>query len=617
MVIPYSVICFTCKVYSLLFLSMLTGREVLQVRIRENIISFSLTIGLVAIIGRLFVIQISSPHSFSSTEQDLIKNAERIQQREMVLDTGRGMIVDRVGQPLVGGENLSLLVFPQSSQQISLREEKFAQLAKLIQYPYHEFIQKLTQLTKPTIITNVNGRRPLLQPHIKDKIEALQIPGIFVVKSDHRNIDHPLAMQIIGQVGRSSSHTKKIDTYKKNVGLTGIEATFDSFLEGETKRVLSYITDGRGKALIGKEVRLKEHSTHRPSSHVVVTTLDRNIQERVEQILTDYKVEEGAIVVQEIKTGDIVAVGSRPNKFIEESEQNPWDNRALMEATPGSIFKTVVAMAALEEGIVKADTVFECDGHLESYKLKDHDPKGHGKITFAEAYAKSCNIVFGQVAKKLGGEKLESYAKRLGLNQRIIWTGSLAKGKEDFRQLANEHRGIIFSEEQLKKDHGAAVQTGIGQRDVKLTPLQAANMVTSLFHKGKPLSPRIVTEVQTKDGKVIQRFTNKYLPEAQAFKASTITEMQKMMRMVVKKGTAVSLMQAKWSLAGKTGTAQVGENNQYYHKWMIGYGPFTHPRYSIAVLIRSVEDADDPRAREIFQAVMDHIFLLEEGKGKQ
>lgn len=596
---------------------MLTGGEVLQVRIRGNMISLSLTLGLVVMIGRLFVIQISSPHSFSSMEQDLIKNAQKIQQREMVIDTGRGMIVDRFGQPLVGGENLSLLVFPQSDQQISLREERFAQLAKLIQFPYHEFKQKLTQLTKPTIITNVNGKRPLLQPKIKEKIEALQIPGIFVVKSDYRNIDHPLAMQVIGQVGRSSSKTHQKDTYKKSIGLTGIEATFNSFLEGETKRVLNYITDGRGKALVGKEMHLKEHSVQRTSSHVVVTTLDRNIQERVEQILTDFKVEEGAIVVQEIKTGNIVAVGSRPSTFIGESKQNPWDNRALMEATPGSIFKTVVAMAALEEGLVKADTVFECDGHLKSYKLKDHDPKGHGKITFAEAYAKSCNIVFGQVAQRLGGEKLESYAKRLGLNQKVIWTGPLADGEEDFRQLANEHTGIIFSADHLKKDDGAAVQTGIGQRDVKLTPLQAANMVTSLFHKGKPLRPRVVTEVQTKDGKVTQRFTNQYLPEAKAFKASTITEMQKMMRMVVKKGTAVPLKQAKWALAGKTGTAQVGENNQFYHKWMIGYGPFTHPRYSVAVLVRSTEKADDPRAREMFQSVMDHIFLLEEGKSQQ
>ena len=99
------------------------------------------------------------------------------------------------------------------------------------------------------------------------------------------------------------------------------------------------------------------------------------------------------MVVQEISTGDILAMASRPLPGAGQEGAQPWDNRAIMETVPGSIFKTVVAVAALDTGKVKPGETFVCDGELGRYGLTDSHGKGHGKQTFAEAYANSCNIV--------------------------------------------------------------------------------------------------------------------------------------------------------------------------------------------------------------------------------
>lgn len=564
------------------------------------------------------MIQVVSTRAFSSTELDLIQKANEIHQKEILIDSGRGAIVDRKGQHFVGEVNLHLLVFPQSEQQMKLKEDQFTKLAKFIQYPPMLLQRELTRLTKPTILTTPDRKELVLNSIQKAAIEELRIPGIFVIESDQRMAENKVAQQVIGRIGQSPQITSKRYqeemqsgkyTLESRIGITGLEAAFEPFLHSEAERVLRYTTDGRGKALIGAQVRLKEKKSTDPP-YVVVTTLDKELQAKIDQILAEEQVDEGAVVVQEIQTGKVLAMSSRPSGKNNVQDKNPWDNRAIMEATPGSIFKTVIAIAALEEEIVRPDTVFHCQGHLEKYKLKDEREQGHGKITFAEAYAKSCNIVFGQVAEKLGGEKIEAYARRLGLGQEIIWSGKLFK-EGSFRQLPQEQTGVIFASEELKKDAGAVVQAGIGQRDVKITPLQAANLITALFHRGKTLSPRIVTELRDQNGQVLVSFPNKYLPYSQLLKASTIREMQKMMRMVVKDGTATALMKTKWPVAGKTGTAQVGVENNLYHKWMVGFGPFSHPKYSVAVMIRSVKSSDDARAKKIFQKVMDEIFLLE------
>src|SRR5690606_14805766 len=134
----------------------------------------------------------------------------------------------------------------------------------------------------------------------------------------------------------------------------------------------------------------------------------------------------------------------------------PWDHRAFMEATPGSVFKLLIAIAGLEEGLVDLASPFQCRGVWKQFQLRDADEKQHGKESFAEAFAQSCNLYFGNLSRKLGKKRIEKYAQQMGLNQKIVWAD---KGQ---RQLLNEHKGIIFSPSVKSEDMGAVVQTGIG-----------------------------------------------------------------------------------------------------------------------------------------------------------
>lgn len=595
---------------------------------RSIAVSIVIVLLFAVILARLYMIQVSSTRSFQIVNEqvDLIAMAQTSQNREIVIQSGRGSILDRNGQPFAGGMDWHLLVFPQSEKQFRLHAEKFRKISAIIRYPYEDFRQQLLHLKVPAILSGINGEKITLSPSQREKIEALRIPGIMVVQSDQRMTLNQLAEQVIGQVARSPLLLKKwhSDKIANNhwhpeslIGISGLEQAFEPFLHGEEEQLLIYTADRTGKPLNGMQMSRKNTNRDKEDPpKTLVTTLDKKIQQKVEKILREEKVEDGAVVVQEIRSGDILAMGSAPKGSSDQKEQDPWKNRAVMEATPGSIFKTVVAAAALEQGLVREDTVFHCDGKLDHYHLSDSNPDGHGKITFGEAYAKSCNIVMGTVAKILGPEKLESYARQLGLAQKVLWDGKVFHDSS-FAQLPEEQTGLIFASETDKKDEGVLVQTGIGQRDVRMTPVQAVNMVTSLFHQGKTVEPRLVKEIQDVQGRTVFRFPRQTIEGAKPLKSSTVRSIRKFMEKVVESGTAASARQARWKLAGKTGTAQIGPKGDIYNKWMIGFGPSDHPRYSVAVVLRSVSDADDPRAIRIFENVMNELAALESAKPKK
>lgn len=581
-------------------------------RVKKNwriwMISFIFIVSLIGILVRLFLIQVVSTRAFSDSKVDLVAMAQENHHREMVIDTGRGAILDRNGKPLVGLRGWRILAFPQMREQLKLKQAQLEQLATTIAYPLDKLVAQLQEIRQPSFLVNKDGVDFEINPLSKGKIESLRIPGIFVVEADKRMTSNQIGFQTIGRLARNpfivkARYPDEVDhglSQQVRVGISGIEASFDPFLHGKEENTLVYTKDRFGRPLNGIQVKATEKEWfHDMPPYTVVTTIDQDIQRQVEMILKDEKVQDGSVVVQDISSGDLLTVASRPSNM-DSLQGNPWDNRAFMEMTPGSIFKIVVAVGALEEGIVTPNTIFKCTGDLKRYHMKDAHLKGHGSITFATAFAQSCNITLSQVAEKLGGKRIEEYAKRLGLGQEVMWKGHLFKEKK-FHQIF-EQSGVIFSDPSTKHDLGAVAQTGIGQRDVKVTPVQAVNMVTSLFHQGRTLSPRIVTALKGEEGKVAAHF-NLHRLETRAFKGSTIRAMRRMMREVVTEGTAKSLSYSPLILAGKTGTAQI--SNNLYNKWMIGYGSSYTPHYAVAVVLRDVSDWKDPRATRIFKKVME------------
>ncbi|GGE13559.1 penicillin-binding protein 4B [Marinithermofilum abyssi] len=569
------------------------------------------------IVVRLYWIQMVTVRSFSREQADLLTQAQEQQSKEYVVDSGRGTILDRTGRPLTGERGWRAIVFPLSEQQVAANRSKMQKLTSILGFSYPQLVRSVTKIQAPQALSSPEGEELLLTPSQVEQIRKLKIPGVFVMQSDDRFSEHRPARQVIGRVERNPFWIK--DRYPEEwakgkyhsnsrVGVTGLESAFEPFLRGGEVRTFTYKKDGRGKPLNGFQVRVREEKDG--SAHRLVTTLDKDVQRAAEQALDAEGVKEGAVVVQDISTGDVLAMASRPGWEDGNSGQNPWDNRALMEAVPGSIFKTVVAAAALDTGKVKPDETFVCKGELGRYGMRDPRPHGHGKQTFTEAYANSCNVVFAQVAERIGGDTINQYARKMGLGQQVMWKGPLDKEKE-FRQLPREQTGMILSDPALLKDTGAVMQTAIGQRDVKMTPLQAANMVTALFHRGKTPNPRIVKEIQDSNGKVIHRFPLHILQADHPIGTRALEQVRMMMRSAVIKGTAQSLQGAKWALAAKTGTAQVGPKENRFNKWMIGFGPVERPIVVVSVVIRSVPDSKDIRAHTVFKRVMDGIASLE------
>ncbi|OYD08835.1 peptidoglycan D,D-transpeptidase FtsI family protein [Paludifilum halophilum] len=588
-------------------------REIGQRKKRRSwIVAGVLVVFFCSILLRLYWIQVVAARSFADEKADLITRAQEQQSRIFTVDSGRGMILDRNGKRMTGKRGLRLITFPMGENQLEAHEDQLRTLAKLIDYPYSKLLKKVTSLQRPVALTDAKGGEMILTNSQVQKVRSLDIPGIYAFESDNRFASDRVAQQVIGHLGRNPFLIQKKypEEWKKGVydaqspiGLSGLEAAFEPFLRGGEEHFLTYATDGRGRPLNGVHVASQEEGSPRPPFQLV-TTLDQGIQRRVEGAMDRAGVREGAIVVQDLQSGDLLAMASRPDSDTAEEDQNPWHNRALMATTPGSIFKTVAAAAALDTGKVSPSDTFHCNGERGSHGLTC--PHRHGKQTLAEAYANSCNVVFAQVAEKVGGKTMEEYARKLGLGQKVLWSGE-GPGGTEFRQLPGEQSGLIFAESTSRKDPGAMVQTGIGQRDVRMTPVQAVNMVTALFHGGKTMNPRIVKEIRRPDGKTHFRFQRHVLKNEQPIQPETLSRIRQMIRLVVTQGTAQSMKQASAPLAGKTGTAERGESPSTYNKWMVGYGPVDQPRYSVAVLIRDVSDSKDQRAKQLFQRVMEDL----------
>lgn len=458
-----------------------------------------------ALVARLLQIQVVEPNAFGSQAVDLVTQAREQQHQSMLVDSGRGTIYDRHGEALTGERNYHVIVFPFYDDTPFTDPDQLDQLATILGWTKEELLQQWRKIDQPQPLpTAETGETMGVTEAQAAQIEALRIPGVHALYSEggRYTVERP-AHHLLGTIGWHSDRPRDhdIEEVRKGekrtgfVGLRGLEASFDAFLRHEGANHLSYAVDGKGRPLSGQNTE-RVHSFSGSGDEVksIVTTLDAGLQRMVEQAMDDpnltihtesgiERIIDGAAVVLDISNGDVLAMASRPLETASDAEWPEWVNRALIPMEPGSIFKTVVAAAALDMGVVSEGDEFHCDGMLDVYNVPcwTLDQGGHGTLTFADAYAESCNVVFAQLAADIGGEVLEDYAKKLGLGQQVSWKGSVYHD-EDFMQLPEEQAGQIFHPDSVKADGYVLAQTGIGQRDVRVTPLQATNMVASLFH---------------------------------------------------------------------------------------------------------------------------------------
>lgn len=581
------------------------------------IILLSISIIIILWTIKLLSIQVFSPMR-NTEDMSLVQYSVKQRASTIELDDGRADIYDRNGNSLTG-ETIQALVILPSERPTLEQQAKHQALASILEISQEGWNHYILNLVEPQIWNGLNSdlsnHNPIPLSHIQIKsINALEIKGIYIVPYKARYMKPNLASHLIGFVAQDPERLKKQYPHllhtgalsiDRHLGGAGLEKTFDRSLQGISNTNFLLFKDGRNRKLKGIGTRVVHHQNpYYPLK--LITTIDKSIQEEIEAILLRHQVKQGAIVVLDTENADIISMVSRPefDPYDIDMISGTWGNKALKAEAPGSIFKTVVAAAALEYHLVKPREYFQCDGDLGKYKLKCWKEAGHGPITMEQAYAESCNVAFAKVIERISTEQLEVTAHKLGLIQQVGYNG----------QLDSEEIGKIFDSETQKQDKGVRAQTAIGQRDVMVTPLQAANMVITLLHNGEVKSPRAVKEIRYQNDRLHTIMKEKEVKYSKKrISKRTARTLLHWMEHTVEDGTGQLLKDAKWSLAGKSGTAQASLNGKSIENhWFIGFGPVEKPKYAVAVLVQETEQqtmtsANTQKATKVFHDIMNAL----------
>lgn len=558
-------------------------------RILFTAVSILLVLGL--FITKLVQIQLVHTRNYSKHGINLLENS--VQQRidEITLDDGRGGFLDRKGNPISYKERAVLVMFPFVRHLEWPKDE----LAAIIGMDKWQLEQKLMEEEEPFILEDEKVLE-LSDSQIKE-INDLHIPGIIAVKKrfaeDRAVAGHLLGTLTLDKEMIDSVHatepTWESADYRTKVGNSGLEKAFQLFLKGNGTKRLLYHKAANGLPLFGVDVRYLDTSGTGERVNIQ-TTIDRDIQRLAEEAAKNHHVKKGGIVILDIETNDLLAMVSMPEQNGKDIHAQGNLNQMLLPQTPGSIFKTVIAAAAMEEGIPLEGRIF--NGNLDHLDREVDGQTGRrlGEVTFEQGFALSSNQVFGALGKELAEkdpEIIERYAQKLGLIDVNGWTG-IVFHTPILHQLPEERKGTVWKDMAMKVDPNYVANTSIGQLDVKVTPLAAANMMATIARGGERMMVRAASKAVDDHGLTIANFKQQ-AGQRNGISAMTATKLQSLLRGVVTAegalATAGMLKSAKFEVAGKSGTAEVGgKKNKLYNKWFAGYFPFRAPKYAMVIV---------------------------------
>lgn len=369
-------------------------------------------------------------------------------------------------------------------------------------------------------------------------------------------------------------------------GASGIEKQMDQYLRGIPGE-LWIEKDGRSR-----EIAAYRRKDQQPVDGMQVTlTIDLSIQHIVEdqldKLVQKYSPSGAYIIVMRPRTGEILAMGSRPTfdpNHRTEANLEQMRNRCLTDTfEPGSTFKIVSIAAALNEGIVTLGSPIYCENgqfYYAGYTLHDHEP--YGTLTVNEVMAKSSNIGTAKIALNMGQDKLFPYLQAFGFGR---VTGLLNR--------QGESAGILRPLQQWTKISIARVPIGQG---VAATPIQMITAMSAIANGGALMTPRLIKQVNDSEGRPIEVYSPRMV--RQVVNPSTARMVSKSLLDVVSDGTGASARVEGFDVAGKTGTAQKFVNGEYskekYVASFIGYLPADNPQFVALVMV------DEPKGKQYY-----------------
>uniref|UniRef100_UPI0015F65C40 peptidoglycan D,D-transpeptidase FtsI family protein n=1 Tax=Niallia taxi TaxID=2499688 RepID=UPI0015F65C40 len=563
---------------------------------------------LAILLARLVQIQLIETEHFTKHNINLVEASVKQRSQEMVLDNGRGGFLDRDGESLTQQTKTVLILFPF----LKNMEWDSKKIADIIGTTEYTLTKTIAEAKEPVVL---GGSKPVeLSSEQMTNINSLKIPGVFAVNKKYR-VQNDLAEQLLGITGQNEEQLaarypdKKL-SYDTLMGLTGLEKSFDEFLlpDGESKLV--YHVDATGGPLFGVNVKYVEPGN--PFYPVnIKTTIDKELQENAEQLADKHGIKKGGLVLLDIETNTVAAMVSRPNiNTSSPYETEGINNFMLKQQIVGSVFKTVVAAAAIDNKLDNNDAVYNCSQKING----DPDPVyQHGMLNFTDSFAVSCNNTFATIAKDLQNmdeHMLEDYANKLSLTASVGWQGSIFHSS-DFKQIQDEEKGRVFLSEEARKDKNYVALTGIGQNEVRVTPLAVANMMATIARGGEKQAVRVASEIEYKNGSTLLTFDQKKLA-GDTIKPYTAERLQKLLREVVenKEGTGRWFQDLPYEVAGKSGTAETGiykGKEQLHNKWFAGYFPYDNPKYALVTVNLEVF-ADEGGVNPLFADMVKMVY---------
>jgi|CXWL01.1.fsa_nt_gi penicillin-binding protein 2 len=539
--------------------------------------------------------------------------------RLVTVEPARGLIYDRNG--IVLANNVPSFSLYATLEDVKDRDRVIRRIVDLIGLDESVLRKKFSERGSQLIPRKLKDGLTLREAALVES-HRLDLPGVMIQAESKRNYPAGVAAaHALGYVGEISS--EQLDKQENQelhqgsiVGQYGVEKTYDRFLRGHSgTRIIEVDARGHEKRIV---------STDKPDSgDDIYLTIDLRLQRLAEQLLGE---ETGAIVAIDPTSGEVLALASRPtfdpNTMSRELLAKQWDeivrnpdrpltNRATQgQYPPGSTFKIVMAVAALESKAVTPASRVHCAGVYPFGKrvFKDWKTGGHGSVDMMQALIHSCDVYFYTMGQRLGINTIASFSEQFGL------------GRETGIELPSERLGTVPStswKERVRHEQwypGETISVAIGQGYLTVTPIQMAHVIATVANNGLAVRPRLVRSV-------MERATGRQqeLPMVEVGRLSvqqeTLDLIREGLKGVVAQGTGTRAKSSLVSIAGKTGTAQSSGFRQEHgketpkkfrdHAWFVCYAPTDSPRIAVSVIVEHMGHGGSvsaPLARELIEA---------------
>lgn len=533
--------------------------------------------------------------------------------RSLVEDAPRGRIYDRQEKLLVTNRPVVVVsIIPAEVDDLEKLSEKLSKIIGISPEEISQIVKNYRENPfKPVkILDDCNINKIIEIEERKDELKGV----VLEVKPRRDYLYHDFAAHSLGYVGEiDKEELQQFGNPKFQggdiIGKAGLEKYYDDILRGE-KGGKEVEVDA-----LGQEIAILLYQKPVPGNDLILT-IDRDLQLYGENLLFGKK---GSIIVSDPNNGEILALVNRPsfnpNIFANRISSSDWQrlssdaeypltNRSVQGVySPGSIFKVVTAIAALEEGVTDRKRQIYCSGSFElaGQVFICWKETGHGSLSIVDGIAHSCNIYFYTLGKDLGIERFNKYMQKFGLGEK---TGI---------DLPEEAIGTIPSAQWKKREvkeiwfPGDTINLSIGQGYLLLTPLQVHNLITTIAAEGEVYKLHLVKKIISADGNTVEEIKPEIYRKVD-FSPDTFKIIKEGLRQTILKGTGWRANIKESTVAGKTGTAQNPQGET--HAWFIGFAPYEDPEICITVFLENGGEGGEAAA-PIARAMLEKYFSIQ------